>query len=509
MTTPPEFQKVSKVVTLDNAEGVLPSEEMELLGRVAALLIFCNIFDPLEMKLAKALSSCITELGDAAPPTILVPHIPPEFARQSKNDEFVMLAEAVNSGIDCAISGGYEGLKLAFLVRAELKSHASKVDFFNKALDTHRERVNYAQDLEDTQEEGVWDYGRVRMNTDIPCADYDLGELRPGLILGDFQVAREVGQGCTGKVYALVAKGVAPIFEVPSLDLFPFDSKPKGDEQVLKTILKKHKTNVRGLAELRNEIKVMKLLSSGCRSHPNIVRLHEVYHSETHIMFRMDDGGPRDLYKCLRAHEARKFPLGAHKAKAVILQCANALCHLHLVANVVHRDIKPENIIIRETEMDIDAKIADFDLAGIISRKPARSTFYGGTFPFMAPEMSHDIPYEPFAADIWSMAIVFLEILCCRNILAVALAFPRLAADDPQKRIKQQAMTNQIQKFFETAGCISLLLSKFCGPELEELVQGDITELLSNEDGMLAVQASQRLTAEEIRSAMGYPDLQG
>merc|ERR1719199_278549 len=127
--------------------------------------------------------------------------------------------------------------------------------------------------------------------------------------------------------------------------------------------------------ELRNEIRVMKLLCSANCRHSNIIRLHEVYHSETHIMFRMSDGGSQDLYKCLRAHEVHRFPLGPHKANAVILQCASALCHLHVVANVAHRDIKPENIIIRETEMNIDASIADFDLARIVPRGAGRSTF--------------------------------------------------------------------------------------------------------------------------------------
>ena len=105
------------------------------------------------------------------------------------------------------------------------------------------------------------------------------------------------------------------------------------------------------------------------------------------------------------------------------------------------------------------------------------------------------------------MAIVFLEVLCCCNILEKALAFPRLAPNDPQKRIKQKAMTKQIQNFFESPGSVSILLNQFRGPELDELVDSDIAELLSNEDGMLAVEASQRLTAEEIRSGMGLdPD---
>ena len=253
-----------------------------------------------------------------------------------------------------------------------------------------------------------------------------------------------------------------------------------------------------GLLELRNEIRVMKWLSSADRSHRHIVRLHEVYHSETHIMFRMSDGGSRDLYKCLRAHEDRSFPLGPHKANTVILQCTSALCHLHVVANVQHRDIKPENIIIRETETDLDATIVDFDLARIVPAGASRWTFYGGTFPFIAPEMSYGMPYKPFAPDVWSMGIVFLEILCCCDILAKALDFPQLAASDPQKDIKQMAMAKQIRTFFQSPASVVALLSQFCAPELEEL-GSDCAELLSDEDGMLAVEASQRVTAEGLR----------
>ena len=56
--------------------GVKPLYNDRPQCRVPAVVIFCNIFDPQEMKLVKVLNSCITELGDNAPPTILVPHVP-------------------------------------------------------------------------------------------------------------------------------------------------------------------------------------------------------------------------------------------------------------------------------------------------------------------------------------------------------------------------------------------------------------------------------------------------
>ena len=129
---------------------------MELLRQVPAVLIFCNIFDPQEMKLALVLSTTITELRDAAAPTILVPHVRPESSWQAKNDRFNILAEAISSGIDRVISGDCQGLKLASKVRAEIRSHTRHVDFLNNAAHAHRERLQHAQDLEESLEEDVW-----------------------------------------------------------------------------------------------------------------------------------------------------------------------------------------------------------------------------------------------------------------------------------------------------------------------------------------------------------------
>ena len=117
----------------------------------------------------------------------------------------------------------------------------------------------------------------------------------------------------------------------------------------------------------------------------------------------------------------------------------------------------------------------------------------------MAPEVSLGISYKPFAPDIWSMGIVFLDVLCCRDILSKALGFPPIASNDPQKKIKQVAMAKKIRTFFECPASVVTLLSQFCDPRLKELGR-DFAELLSNEGGMLVVDASQRLTAGEIRS---------
>jgi serine/threonine protein kinase len=486
---------------------MIPESEMAFVTSVRAIIIFCNIFNSKELENALLLNSCVTELGDEAPPTILVPHTDPE-KRTTDNpgDEFHVLSEAMSAGIDCTLTGEPEGMKLVCLIRAEIFSQENSVFFFNKALNQHRRKIQQVQEIEDCVEETLWDYLRVRLNTQIPRPDYDIDVCKPGSRIGEFRVSKQLGEGGSGTVFALedFDAPASPTSECSSSrrkmseegGRFSSPSRPV-DAQVLKTISKASKANINGLKSLSNEILIMEMLSAKWK-HPNIVKLHEVYHSETHILLRMEDGGPVDLYKCLRAHEIGGVPLGSAKAEKVILEAAKAVCHLHLGPKIVHRDIKPENIIARETPEDITVKLCDFDLARIMP-KAGKSSFLGGTFPFMAPEMLEQQSYDPFPTDIWSLGIVCLEVLCCCGVLAKALAFPRLANYDPNRKAKEKAMTKDISNLFVESGSLNLLLGKFHAGGLGDLVKGPIAEILDNHKGMLCVEASKRMTAVKLR----------
>ena len=78
---------------------------------------------------------------------------------------------------------------------------------------------------------------------------------------------------------------------------------------------------------------------------------------------------------------------------------------------IMHRDIKPSNILIAE---DGRAVLTDFGMAQLVH--PAayevwQRAGYSGTFSYMAPEMVRDGSVHGTVADVWSMALVFLEIL--------------------------------------------------------------------------------------------------
>ena len=99
-------------------------------------------------------------------------------------------------------------------------------------------------------------------------------------------------------------------------------------------------------------------------------------------------------------------------ALAIIPQICDALQFAH-DEGIVHRDIKPENILLDKQGR---VKIADFGLAKLAGRAPDEFTLTGthqvmGTPRYMAPEQmerSHAVDHR---ADIYSLGVVFYEML--------------------------------------------------------------------------------------------------
>jgi hypothetical protein len=481
MVVPDALQSITHVITPEHCRGRISEQEIDLICRVPAVLVLCDTRDQKEVELALILNSFITTLNDNAPPVILVPHSSPEAEAQpfDAEAEFNILSSAMTAGIDCTLIGQPQGVRLACEVAAEIMRTASYVEFFSRTLDKNHKKIQDYFAMKEEIDDCVWDYLRTRLSSPIPQMDYDLDTCRQGAIIGNFQVGRELGEGGSGRVYALKE--------------FSADGVDEHGEQVMKTMLKKDRTTYVGLKILNNEINVMKELASEKWGHPAIIKLHQVYHSEDQILFRMESGGPVDLYKCLRAHETSRQPLGYGKARSVVLQNLSGLCHMHLGPKVVHRDIKPENIVVRETEDDITIKICDFDLARIVPHG-SFSNFLGGTFPFMAPEIMREKKYDPFPTDVWSMAMVFLEVLCYCGVLSKALAFPRLLRDANKKRQEKQ-MTLQINDFFKESDAVWSLLNRHHRAEFEDMMDSPVVGLL---DGMLNVDPVERYDAAAV-----------
>jgi serine/threonine protein kinase len=104
--------------------------------------------------------------------------------------------------------------------------------------------------------------------------------------------------------------------------------------------------------------------------------------------------------------------LAPHEALAIVPQICEALQYAHDVG-VVHRDIKPENILLDRKGR---VKIADFGLANVLGRPEKSGMLTGsrqvmGTPYYMAPEQIERPQEVDHRADIYSLGVVFYEML--------------------------------------------------------------------------------------------------
>lgn len=142
-------------------------------------------------------------------------------------------------------------------------------------------------------------------------------------------------------------------------------------------------------------------------NHPNIVAVYEFGQVEGLSFFIMEFVDGANLRQLERAGR-----LSPREALQIIPQICDALQYAH-DEGVVHRDIKPENVLVDRKGR---VKIADFGLAKIVGRETEslRLTAEGqvmGTPHYMAPEQLERPLDVDHRADIYSLGVVFYEML--------------------------------------------------------------------------------------------------
>ncbi len=145
----------------------------------------------------------------------------------------------------------------------------------------------------------------------------------------------------------------------------------------------------------------------GRLNHPNIVAVHDFGKANGFFYFVMEFVDGANLRQLL--NEKVFTP---REALAIVPQVCDALQFAH-DEGIVHRDIKPENILIDKKGR---VKVADFGLAKLLGPEHLDVNLTGthqvmGTVKYMAPEQmegSKDIDHR---ADIYSLGVVFYELL--------------------------------------------------------------------------------------------------
>lgn len=147
-------------------------------------------------------------------------------------------------------------------------------------------------------------------------------------------------------------------------------------------------------------------------NHPNVVGIHDFGEFEQGYFFLMEYVAGANLRQILR-----NGSLEQGHSLSIVQQICEALQYAH-DEGVVHRDIKPENILVDQVGR---IKIADFGLARLnpYSNEHDEKQYFTltgtnqvmGTPRYMAPEQIEASSRVDHRADIYSLGVVFYEML--------------------------------------------------------------------------------------------------
>lgn len=137
-------------------------------------------------------------------------------------------------------------------------------------------------------------------------------------------------------------------------------------------------------------------------SHPNIVAVYDVSHSDDldYIVMELIDGITLKQYM-----QKKGAPLNWREALHFITQIMRGLSHAHS-RGIIHRDIKPHNIMVLR---DGSVKVADFGIARLTSANQSSLTQEAlGSVHYISPEQARGSHIDA-RSDIYSAGVVLYE----------------------------------------------------------------------------------------------------
>lgn len=192
-----------------------------------------------------------------------------------------------------------------------------------------------------------------------------------------------LGTGVSGTVRLITHKVTGMEYAVKCLDLGLIESEE-------------------GLERLRDEIYIMCQLD-----HPNIVRLEQVYESETEIYLVQELCMGGDLFDRLDAQEDYHYTEA--RCASLVKQMLSTLRYLHL-KKITHRDLKLENFLFGTQEADSLLKMIDFGLSKHLESSGEALSECVGTPYSVAPEVISGSYNEK--CDLWSIGVITYLLLC-------------------------------------------------------------------------------------------------
>ena len=234
------------------------------------------------------------------------------------------------------------------------------------------------------------------------CDDDGGSTFAPGMVIGQYELIRQLGKGGMGVVYLARDRKL-------------------GRRVAIKFLQFNH-------PELTRRFIVEARATARC-THENIVVIHEVGEHD-HSPFMVLEYVEGQALSALRD----TFPLPLTRVAEILVAVIRALARAH-DEGIVHRDLKPENILISDTGT---VKVLDFGIAKLLEesttttngavsiRRPInplpiaqepQKTGLVGTMAYMSPEQWACAGDIDLRTDIWTVGIMLFELLTGVNPL--------------------------------------------------------------------------------------------
>jgi serine/threonine protein kinase len=197
----------------------------------------------------------------------------------------------------------------------------------------------------------------------------------PTLVAGRYRLVEQLGAGGMGRVWHARDESLGR--DVAVKEIVPPDELLAAERDELRR---------RTLREARAAARL---------SHPNVVRVYDVFETEGRSWIVMEYVPSRSLQEVLAADG----PLDPVRAATIGLGLLRALRAAHR-AGVLHRDIKPSNVLLCA---DGRVVLTDFGIATVEGdAKLTRSGLVVGSPAYIAPERARENTAGP-ASDLWSL----------------------------------------------------------------------------------------------------------
>ncbi|XP_047139567.1 calcium/calmodulin-dependent protein kinase type IV isoform X1 [Hydra vulgaris] len=192
-----------------------------------------------------------------------------------------------------------------------------------------------------------------------------------------YDIGKELGRGATSVVKIVTQKGTN----------FQYAMK-----QMKKNIDKKI---------IRTEIGILLRLC-----HPNIIKLKEIFESQTHLFLILELVTGGELFDRI----VEKGFYSERDAALCVKQLCEAVGYLH-ENDIVHRDLKPENLLYANKDENSPLKLADFGLSKMLTTTSSTMQTVCGTPGYCAPEVLLGKEYNS-AVDMWAIGVITYIMLC-------------------------------------------------------------------------------------------------